>query len=689
MSVPPILEQAFRLQTAGKAAEAEKLYAQALRSIRDNPILWFNHGLVLRDMDRPRDALASFEQALRLAPQAAEIHSERGATLTDLGRFAEALPALEKAVAMKPGYAGALVNRGRALSEMHRIEEALASYEMALRFNPRLPVALSGRGGVLEKLGRFADAMASYNGALALNPQDVQALNGRGLLLAKLNREAEALADYERALAINPSLVAVQFNRATILTSLKRTAEAHAAFQRIQAQHPSYPFALDGLWGTTLHLCDWATRRELEPRLPAHVRAGQPLTPFNLLLCLDDPALQRQSATSFTRTAVNTPSAPPRKAAPHNGHLRIGYLSYDFRYHPVASSNAAVLERHDRTRFEVFAFSTGPNDASAMRARLEKGFEHFHDLSGRGDRDVAAQIAAANLDVLIDLGGHTTGARPGVLALRPAPVQVNYQGWPSTMGADFMDYILADGTVIPPGQEGAFAETVARLPHCYMPSDPTRAIAATPTRAQAGLPEQGFVFCAFNSCWKITPALFDIWMQLLQAVPGSVLWLRIDGEEPIANLRREAEACGVAPERLVVAPRAEEADHLARHRLADLFLDTYPFTGHSTAIDALWSGLPLVALVGQSFASRVSASVLKSAGVPEFAVATMQDYRALALALATDDQARAQYRNRLAMAQTAPLFDATGLTRALEAAYVRMADIARAGNRPEAFTIEG
>jgi predicted O-linked N-acetylglucosamine transferase (SPINDLY family) len=587
MTVPPILEQAYRLQTEGRFAEAETLYARALIGIRNNPVLWFNHGLVLRE------------------------------------------------------------------------------------------------------LGRLAEAMASYDSALALNPRDAQALNGRGLLRNRMGRTAEALADFDRALAVDPKLVPVQFNHATALTGLKRNAEAHAAFQKIHAQHPAYLFALDGLWGTTLHLCDWETRRTLEPQLPAHVAMGRPLTPFNLLLALDDPALQRQAATSFARRMAAAPAAPRGKSNVHGGRLRLGYLSYDFRYHPVSSSNAAVLERHDRARFEVFAFSTGPDDASPMRRRLEQGFEHFIDVSGRGDSEIAAQIAAAQIDVLVDLGGHTTGARPGVLAARPAPVQVNYQGWPGTLGTDFIDYIIADGTVIPPGHESHFAETVVRLPHCYMPSDPTRTIAETPTRASAGLPENAFVFCAFNSCWKITPALFDVWMQLLQAVPGSVLWLRIDGDEAIANLRREAAARDIAPERLVAAPRAEEADHLARHRLADLFLDTFPFTGHSTAIDALAAGLPLVAMAGQGFAARVSASVLAAAGVPEFAVATMAEYHALALTLARDAQARAQYRSRLAGVQDTELFDATGLCRALESAYARMAEIARSGGAPEAFTVTG
>ena len=654
MSVTQLLDQAFRLQSQGHFAQAEQLYAQVLRDVRDNPAIWFNHGLTLRDLDRPQEALTSFDQALRLSPAIAEIQNARAGTLLALGRFAEALTALDRSLALRPGHPGTLANRGAAL----------------------------------EKLGRHADAVASYSQALAIAPHDCAALNERGFLLALGGNAEAALADYDRALAIDPRLAAVRFNRATALLALKRAGEAHAEMKRLFAEHPGYPFAFDGLLDTSLRVCDFAQRAKLEAYLPQHIRAARPLTPFNLLLCSDDPALQRACAANYTRHQVGGDVAvmPVRRAA-SGRRLKIAYLSYDFRNHPVAVSDAAVLEAHDRSRFDVFAFSTGPDDASPMRRRLEQAFEHFLPVGQHGDAQIARMLADSEIDILIDLNGHTVGARPGVLAHHAVPIQVNYQGWPGTTGGNLVDYMIADETVVPAGRDGDFSEKLVRLAHCYMPADPTRAFAANPpTRADAGLPQGAFVFCAFNSVWKITAAMFQLWMVLLRDVPGSVLWLRHDNDAAAHNLRQHAAAHGIDPARLVFAQRAEEADHLSRHCLADLFLDTFPFAGHSTAIDALWAGLPVIGCAGTAFASRVSASALKAVGMPDLAVASLPAYHALAMKLARDPAMLTSYRERLdAGRHQFPLFNATGLCRALEAAYEHMAELSRSGRPPQAI----
>jgi predicted O-linked N-acetylglucosamine transferase (SPINDLY family) len=692
MSVTSLLDQAFRLQNQGRFAQAEKLYGQALLTVRDNPVLWFNHGLVLRDQERPAEALASFDQALRLSPAMAEIHNERAAALLALGRPAEALAALDRSLALKPDYPGTLINRGMAQMALNRPEAALADFDIVLRRQPRLALALVARGAALEKLGRPAEALDSYNRAHAADPRDCHALNQRGLLLARGGRHEEALADYDRALAIDPGLAALRFNRATALLALGRIGEAHAGMGQVFAGHPGYPLAFDGLLDTSLRTCDFAQRAALETNLSAHVRARRPLTPFHLLLVSDDPALQRLCAANYAAREVGggVAAMTPRRAST-GPRLKLAYLSHDFRAHTVATSNAALLERHDCDRFELFAISTGPDDASPMRARLVRAFEHFHDVRERGDDAVAALVAGHGIDILVDLGGHTIGARPGILARRPAPIQVNYQGWPGTTGSDFIDYMIADAIVAPPGRDGDFSEKLVRLPRCYMPVDPGRdPFAATMTRAAVGLPEDAFVFCAFNGAWKIAPPMFRLWLDLLRAVPGSVLWLRHDNDAAADNLRREAAAHGVAAERLVFAGRAEEAEHIARHRLADLFLDTMPFAGHSTAIESLWAGLPLITCTGNAFASRVSASALAAVGMPELAAASLADYKTLALRLVHDRALLASYRDRLdAGRATFPLFDPTGLCCALETAYEKMAELSRAGQKPQAFTVEG
>ena len=690
MSIGVLLDQAFRLQNQGQLAQAETLYVQALRTVRDNPAIWFNHGLVLGDLGRPQEALASFDRALKLSPGTAEIHNARANMLLVLCRAAEALAALDRSLVLKPGYPGTLISRGQALLAMERADAALADFDAVLRLQPRLPVALVNRGLALEKLGRHNEALASHGLALAADPDCCPALNQRGLLLALSGQHHAALADYDRALAIDLGIAAVRFNRATTLLALKRVGEAHAEMQRVFEEHPGYPFAFDGLLDTSLRTCDFAQREKLERHLPAHVGAGRPLTPFNLLLCADDPALLRAAAATYVRGQVGDAIAVlPQRRVGGGRRLKLAYLSHDFRNHPVAVSDAAVHEAHDREKFELFAISTGPDDASPMRRRLAHAFEHFIDVRERGDGAVAQLLAEAQIDILVDLGGHTVGARPGILARRPAPIQVNYQGWPGTTGSSFIDYMIADAIVVPPGREGDFSEKIVRLPQCYMPADPTRAFATTPlTRAQAGLPDKAFVFCAFNSVWKIAPPMLRLWLELLQAVPDSVLWLRHDNDAATANLRQAAAAHGIAPERLVFAGRAEEAEHLSRHRLADLFLDTMPFAGHSTAIDALWAGLPVVACAGTGFASRVCASVLQSVEMPEMGVTSLADYKALALKLAREPTLLAACRDRLEAGRARfPLFDATGLARALEAAYARMAEFSRAGQPPQAFDI--
>ena len=690
MLTDKLLDQALRLQNQGQFAQAEKLYSQALKSVRDNPALWFNHGLVLRDLGQPKKALASFDQAQRFSPPMAEIENERANSLLELKRHEEALAALTQALTLRPLYPGALINRGLTLIRMARPQEALADFDAALRLEPRLPLALVNRGAALEKLNRPAEALIAYQQALAIAPGDATALYQCGVLLAQTGRAQESLAYFDRALGADPGLAAARLFRARALLALKQVDEAHAEMMRAFAEHPDTPFIFDGLLETSLMACDFAQRLTLEPTLARYARAGLLPAPLRLLQCSDDPALQRDCAMAYVRNqyGVGVTALPPRRMA-FGRRLKLAYLSYDFRSHAVAISAAALLERHDRSRFELFGVSTGPNDNSAMRRRLTTTFEHFLDVREQDDDAVAATLAEAEIDILVDLGGHTDGARPGIAARRPAPVQVNWLGWAGTTGSTFIDYMIADTIVTPPGIDRFFTEKLVRLPHCYHATDSGRdPFAAMVTRAQAGLPDSAFVFGALNGVWKIAPPVFHLWMELLREVPGSVLWLRQNNDAAARNLRQEAAAAGVAPERLVFAGFAQEAEHQARYRLADLFLDSFPFTGHSTAIEALWAGLPLISCAGASFASRVSASALYSVGMPELATASLPEYKALALKLARDPALLASYRDHLDRGRKRfALFDVDGFVQALEAAYETMAERSRAGLPSEAFIV--
>ena len=691
MSLARLLDKAFQLQNQGESAEAEKLYRRALKTVRDDPALWFNHGLVLRDIDAPQKALASFDQALRLSPQRPEIENERASALLELGRQDDAMAALNRALAQRPLYAGALVNRGQVFMAMSRSENALADFDAALRLEPGLTLAMVSRSEVLQRLMRPAEALMACDRALAINPNDVRALNQRGTLLAQMERHEEALACFDRALIVGTAPPALHFNRAITLLALKRVEEAHAGARQLFAAFPDNPLVFDTLMETSFKTCDFSQRAVLESRLGAQVRSGQPPQPLRLLQYSEDPALQRAGAIAHVKNGfgalVGTP--PPRRAA-SGRRLKVAYLSADFRNSAVAIFGAGLWERHDRGRFELFAVSTGPDDASPMRRRLMGAFEHFVDVRARSDEDVARLLAAAEIDILVDLGGHTSGARHGIAARRPAPIQVSYLGWAATSGSPFIDYLIADAVVAPPGSDDAFTEKLVRLAHCYHPTDPGRDLSApTPSRAEAGLPEGAFVFCAFNGIWKLTPSVFRLWMELLHEIPGSVLWLRQDNDVATRKLRQEAATAGIAPERLVFAGAADEAEHTARHRLADLFVDTTPFGGHSTAIEALWAGLPVVCFNGASFASRVSASAVTAVGMPELATTSPADYKAMALKLARDPALLATYRARLEDGRMGfALFDATSQVRRLETAYEKMAALSRAGLTPQAFTVD-
>jgi len=539
MSIDHLLEQALRLQNQGDFAQAEKLYSKALKSERDNPALWFNHGLTLRDLGEPKKALASFDQAQRLSPPRAEIENERGNALLALNRHEDALAALTRALALRPLYPGALINRGLALIRLTRPQEALADFDAALRLEPRMALALVNRGAALEKLNRPAEALAAYRQALAVAPDNVTALYQCGVLLARTGQAEESLAYFDHTLTADPDLAAARLFRARALLVLKRVGEAHAEMKHAFAKHPNTPFIFDGLLETSLMACDFAQREALEPTLVKYARAGVMPAPLRLLQCSDDPALQRDCAIAYVKNqyGVSGEALAPRRVA-SGRRLKLAYLSYDLRNHAVAISAAAVLERHDRSRFELFAVSTGPDDSSPMRRRIAGGVEHFLDVAARGDDAVARLLAAAEIDILVDLGGHTDGARPGIAARRPVPLQVNWLGWAGTTGATFIDYMIADPVVAPPGSDGFFTEMLVRLPHCYHATDPGRdPFAAAMTRSQAGLPEDSFVFCALNGNWKISPPVFRLWMELLQDVPGSVLWLRY-------KTRRRRRLCG-------------------------------------------------------------------------------------------------------------------------------------------------
>ncbi len=663
------------LKAQGALGEALANYDRALAVKPDYAAAWNKRALVLRDLKRPEEALQSAEKALALQPNSVEAWNTSGIVLADLGRPEEALARYDHALALAPGFPDALNNRALSLKGLMRLEEALSSAEQALRSQADFAEAWNNRGIILFDLKRMSEALQSYDQALALRPDYPDALNNRAAALFGLKRFADSLADCDRALALDPGFADALYNKGNALSELNRPQEALSSHEQALAKDPGHPNALSGLANAAMTIGDWTRTARLAEELKAEVLAGKSrIQPFVLMGYADDNELQLRCSQNYARQSGPGRLAPLWQGEPYNhGKIRLAYLSADFHEHVTASLLVEMFECHDRERFEVMAVSFGPDDGSPMRARLVQAFDQFHDARQQSDRDVAAMLHAWETDIAIDLGGYTSGARPWVLAHRPAPVQVKYMGFPGTSGSDFIDYIVADDLVVPDDQQRFFSETIAALPDTLWVTDTRRTVADTPSRAEAGLPEQGFVFCCFNHNWKITPPVFDIWMRLLKQVDGSVLWL-LEGNASIrGNLAREAEARGVDPGRLIFAARTSSEKHLARQKLADLFLDTLPYNAHTTASDALWVGLPLITTPGRSFPARVAASILNAAGLAELIAEDLQQYEALALRLARDPEALAAIRAKLqATRDSMPLFDTVRFTRNLEAAYLRM-----------------
>jgi protein O-GlcNAc transferase len=648
---------------------------KALRIRPKSPDALINRGRMQSELGNNADAVATFKKALVLDPQSVLAHSHLGIVLRRQKHREEALTHCDAALKLAPDYAAAWNNRGNVLFDLDRLDDALVAYGRALALQPNLGDAHLGRGNVLNELKRHDEALAAYDRALAINPALGEAWVGRGNALVELKRYDDGLAAYDQALGLKADIAGAWFGRGNVFIELKRYRDAVASLDSALALNPDLANASLLRLHAKQNMCDWSNfDAEIIGLSSAVSRSKSASTPFAILSMPSSPADQLKAARRY---ATSLPHFPPLRSDEAYSHdrIRLAYVSSDYREHAVSYLTAGLFEYHDRSRFETTAISLGSERDSAFRRRLQRAFEHFLDCRSQSDKEIAGLIRQLEIDIVVDLNGFTRDSRVGIFAHRPAPIQINYLGYAGTMGAASYDYIVADETVIPREHFDFYSEKAVWLPDCFMVNDATRPIAErTPTRSELQLPEAAFVFCCFNQSYKINRATFDVWMRLLQAVDGSVLWLKKTGEEAVHNLQREAERRGVAPERLVFAPSVALAeDHLARHRRADLFLDTLPYNAHATACDALWAGLPVVTCIGSTFAGRVAASVLSAVGLPELVTASLEDYEALALSLARDPSLLASVKAKLARNRdTYPLFDTAGFTRNIEAAYTRM-----------------
>lgn len=678
-------------QAQGRRDEALSAYRKAIELRPTYAEARFNLAVTLHEKGELEAAATAYRELIEFRADVHVVHNNLGTVLQDQGRLDDAIAAFDKAIATNPGFAEAHYNRGVVLQLQNRCDEALSAYGQAARLRPDYVDATNRIGIVLGEIGRIGEAIAIYRRLLESAPDRADVLNNMAAALLADGRPNEALEALRRALALRPDFPEAFYNAGNAWRELGNLEQAIAAYRDAWRLRPDYAEAFSQLVYHRWRACDWEDDEASHDKIIDMVRPGARVPPFYLLSTSASAADQLMGAKQWIEPMM--PPAQdifPRSAPANQGRIRVGYLSGDFHQHATAHLMAELFEHHDRERFEVIGYSYGRNDSSAMRARLERAFDRFVDVSHMSHREAAERIKADGIGILIDLKGYTHNARPQIASYRPAPVQVSYLGYPATMGAAFIDYIIVDEFIAPAHQQPVFSEKLVYLPNCYQVNDRQREIAPNaPSRENCGLPARGFVFCSFNNSYKITPAFFDIWMRLLKAVPNSVLWLLETNQLVKHNLRREAGNRGVDPDRLVFAPIVPSAEHLARHCNADLFLDTLPCNAHTTASDALWAGLPVLTCSGDTFAGRVAGSLLAAVGLPELIATSLEDYERKALTLAGDAQLLAELRIRLHGNRVASsLFDLPGFTRNIETAYIRMWQSCCAGLKPAGFLVE-
>ena len=674
----------------GRHREAVESYDRAVFLAPDAVEDWCNRGLALASLGRHEEAIASFDRAIACRPEFGCAYLWRAKVLSELGRYDDALVGVDKALAIEPSLAEAWLGRGNVLKQLKRYDEALGDYEKALALKSDLAEIWLGRGNVLFELKRYDDALGDYEKALASKSDLAEAWLGRGNVLFELKRYDEALGDYEKALASKSDLAEAWLGRGLVLSLLKHYEEAIVACDRAMLAKSDLDYAVSLRLHAKRCICNWKDLEAESAHLLWTIRESKLTNDPAVTLTIPSSAVDQ--LLSAKRFVLAQPKFTPmwRGSVYSHDRIRVAYLSANFCEHAVAHLTAGLFEQHDKSRFEVFGISFGPDQNSEIRQRLRGAFERFMHVADKSDREIADLLQELEIDIAVDLMGFTLDNRLSVLARRPAPIQVNYLGYPGTVGADYIDYIIADRTIIPADQRDFYTEQVVWLPESYLVNDNRRAISERKwTRSESRLPETGAVFCCFNNIYKITPAMFDVWMRLLKAVDNSALWL--GGTNPIAqaNLHRAAEQRGVAAQRLVFAPRLPDvADHLARHRQADLFLDTLPYNAHTTASDALWAGLPVLTCIGSTFAGRVAASLLKAIGLDELIAHSLDEYEALALKLAREPTYLASIKAKLARNRDSfPLFDTKRFTRHIEAAYTTMWERYQRGEVPQAFAV--
>jgi len=684
MTIATEFERAFRLHQQGKLREAFLRYDAVLAADPRHAAALHYSGVVLYQAGKVPEAAQRIRASLDIEPASADAWSNLSLVLDAAGQREAARNALLEAAKLAAESPDVLANLSAAEFAVGRVAEAEQAARRAIAANGQHAAAWHNLALALEPQGRLLEALDAASRAAALAPGEPAYAGLKAQLEITAGMRKKARATLDAALVRKPGSAALQFQLAGLLDREHDAAGAMRAYENVVRLDPNHGAALSQLLYLRQRMADWHDVDALRRRFREGIAAGMPLlSPFVWLSQPSSRHEQRRCAETWTQ-ALAPPSASGPPPPLRDGRLRIGYLSADFHTHATAYLVAGMFEAHDRERFEIVAYSTGPDDRSPMRERLTRAFDRFVDAAGWPSRKLAQAIRNDGIDILVDLKGHTDGAAPAALALRPAPIQVHYLGYPGTLGGNLVDYLIGDPVVTPSAHAQDYAETLALLPHSYQVNDRARPIGKAPTRQALGFAGSAVVLCCFNRGYKLNSAVFDAWLAILTEVPEAVLWLMTHpGEELLErNLRREMVRRGLDARRLHFAKSRPNAEYLALYRVADLFLDTWPYNAHTTASDALWAGCPVLTCRGETFASRVAASLVTAVGLPELMCDDVMAYVAKAIALARDPHERARLRAHLETSgRASPLFDTRATTRALEAAYLVMADQCRRGMR--------
>jgi len=687
-----VMAAGLQCYQAGKFSDAERILRGALQSHPGSADIQHMLGLVQMAQGRFAEAITLLERAFVLQPQSPALLTNLGKAYFETGDVPKAIEQYRAAIKIDPRFVESHYNLGNAYYRLQQEDASIASYRQAIALRPALFAAHYNLGNVFLERRDWKAAEACYREATKLNPRHFKAHSNLGTAYFTQNKLEPAIACYRAALGLCPDDSDAYYSLANALAVQDTLDEAAAVCRKGLTFKPKDSKLLSLSMYITRRMCMWEGDAPIAAAFIASCREMDfDAATFPLLSLVDDPAVHLAGARHYTANKLAV--AHPLPALPvlrGRSKIRIAYCSADFGQHVMSHLFAGMFELHDRDAFEVHGISFGADDGSAMRKRVFDALDHTLDIQHLGNRAAAEKIRALGFDIVIDMKGYTKNHRAELFAHRLAPVQVNYVGYPGTMGADFMDYILVDSFVVPAEEQINYAEKLVHLPGCYWINDiQIRVADQTPSRSECGLPDQAFVFLSFSNSYKITPGVFAVWMRLLHAKPDGVLWLLKDNRWVEQSLRAEAQKAGIDPARLIFAPRVPVPDHLARHRLADLALDTFPYNGHTTVSDALWVGLPVVTYAGRSFAARVAGSMIANVGLPELITYNLKDYEALAMRLASNSDELSAIKNRLIQnAPQASLFDARKTTRAIERAYRMMFDIVSAGEAPRFISID-